>query len=35
MTGKLKIGVVGAGKMGELHLKKIQERNDLELIGFF
>ncbi len=32
---KLKIGVVGAGKMGELHLKKIKERNDLELLGFY
>jgi hypothetical protein len=32
---KLKIGIVGIGKMGTLHAKTIQNNADCELIGFF
>lgn len=32
---KLKIGIVGIGKMGTLHAKTIQNHADCELIGFF
>lgn len=32
---KLKIGIVGIGKMGTLHAKTIQKNDSCELIGFF
>jgi predicted dehydrogenase len=31
----LRIGVIGAGKLGETHIKLLQEIADFELVGFF
>ena len=31
----LKIGVIGAGKLGEIHIKLLQEINDFDLVGFY
>ncbi len=31
----LKIGVIGAGKLGETHIKLLQEIDDFELLGFY
>ncbi len=35
MEHKLKIGVLGAGHLGKIHLKCIKDINDYELIGFY
>ena len=32
---KLKIGVLGAGHLGKIHLKLIKEIVDYELVGFY
>lgn len=34
INGKTRFGVVGTGRMGENHLKKYLQRNDIELVGF-
>ena len=31
----LKIGVIGAGKLGEMHIKLLREIDHFELVGFF
>ena len=31
----LKIGVIGAGHLGETHIKLLKEINDFELVGFY
>ena len=31
----LKIGVLGAGHLGKIHLKCIREINEFDLIGFY
>ena len=35
MNQKLKIGVLGAGHLGKIHLRLIQESSAYELVGFF
>jgi predicted dehydrogenase len=35
MTKRLKIGVIGAGHLGKIHIRCIQELSQYELIGFF
>lgn len=32
---KIKVGVIGVGRMGEFHLRKYAARPDVELVGFF
>ena len=31
----LKIGVLGAGHLGKIHIKCIRESNKLDLVGFY
>ena len=31
----LKVGVIGAGNLGETHIKLLQKINDFELVGFY
>ena len=31
----LKVGVLGAGHLGKIHLKLLQQSSDYELIGFY
>lgn len=35
MNQKLKIGVLGAGHLGKIHLRLLQESSDYELVGFY
>ena len=35
MNQKLKIGVLGAGHLGKIHLRLLQESSAYELIGFY
>ena len=35
MNQKLKIGVLGAGHLGKIHLRLIQESSAYELVGFY
>ena len=35
MTKMLKIGVIGAGHLGKIHLSQLKEISDFELVGFY
>ncbi len=35
MDKKIKIGVLGAGHLGKIHLRLLKESNHFDLVGFY